>query len=1506
MNRRLFVFLASIALLTIFSLDKAQVVMVQAQAPKDAISGAWTTTTPLPQAFGHAPAVVYNGRIYIAGGEGTSGTIRTTVYYATIQADGSVSAWNTTTALALPIHYHAMVAANDYLYIIGPIGGPGGSNVIHRAFIKPDGTLGNWLPLPLTPLPVRLTSPMAVVAGSRLYVLGGYNGTTNQDTVYYTTINADGTLASWNTTTALPQKLSFGGAVVANGRIYIAGGWLGTGWTTATYSAVMNADGTLGSWNVLSVLPKAVGNHVLLRGGNALYLAGGLDNSGSQKAVYSAALNIDGTLGSWVAMPDLPQPLHDHTGVFYGNLYILGGFNSSVGAYQSTVYMNQLPFSCATQTDIPKSECEALVAFYNSTNGSHWTDHSGWLVTNTPCQWIYVTCFNGHVETLDPDQNNLNGSLPAEIGNLTQLDWLSVSNNQLSGALPATIGNLTSLSHVYLDHNSFSGALQDSLRNLTALDTFQFNNTNLCEPADTAFQNWLASIPNLQRTSVPCSTPLFSISGRVTNGAYFEKQVVVDARTEWFNTDVTVQTGDQVQIKYLSGTWTIWKGVDPYTDANGQTGRKDPCTFLPSANTSGLVGRVGTGNVQFIGSMKSFTAQSSASLFLSINDCTGQFQNNDGTLTLLVSVISGANTPIEDVTISAGAGQPARSDANGNYTLPGLAAGTYTLTPSKSGYTFSPTSLSVTVPPDVPNMNFVGTLLPTNRSPIANDQNVTTAQNTPVNITLTASDTDGDPLTYSIVSNPANGQLTGTAPNLIYTPRNGFSGSDSFTFKANDGKTDSNIATISITVTASQMCGPMDVAFIVDTTTSMDDAIVNVKTELAQILGNIETASENNYQLALVTFNDTINILENFTANNRSLIEPKFQALSTRDTGSHEPEASDEALNTVVNALPAAGRSQNIDFSPAFRTEAVKIIILVTDARPGGFNDAFTPGEDDVNAHNRAIEASAHGMKISAIFVPTNRFPEAHPTVRTVMQDYATTTNGVFIETTADGSGTGAAINEIIAQCGSTPSEDSDGDGLLNDWETEGGGIDADQDGHIDLDLYALGARANRRDIFVEIDFMLGERPSNQSINDVKSAFAQAPVWDEDIDGDSAPGHVPTGIEPGVNLIYKIDEEVPTQSLIHFGSSGPGAFDDIYDYRYGSNNLIVVLTANDVPRITQKQGLLDPTRICGDAQLNPTIARFGTDADRKDRNCVNIIRAKSMVYRYALFGRTYQESSSSTGISILGSNLLFIAQDNLKESNKLAAESGTFMHELGHTVGLDHGGKPESADTEDAYNCKPNYFSVMNYYYQFPSADPTRPLDYSSWQANTLNENNLLDERVGVRSPTPRKVLFGSWLQNRMTALPMTNEPINWNRNDRIDTELVSADVNVPHWLAIQPGVTTCGVTSAGTPNQELKGHDDWAVLDYNFRDSAMYPYGGSSFIVTLAANSTGASLPAEPTAEELQTLGYVVDYDADGYPNSFDNCPAIANPDQHKPEGVDCGVSFDLPSRLYLPLTMR
>ena len=92
------------------------------------------------------------------------------------------------------------------------------------------------------------------------------------------------------------------------------------------------------------------------------------------------------------------------------------------------------------------------------------------------------------------------------------------------------------------------------------------------------------------------------------------------------------------------------------------------------------------------------------------------------------------------------------------------------------------------------------TVTATNEPPVANDQSVSTNEDTSKDITLTATDADGDSLTYSVVTPPLHGVLTGTAPNLTYTPDTDYHGPDSFTFKANDGTIDSNVATISITV----------------------------------------------------------------------------------------------------------------------------------------------------------------------------------------------------------------------------------------------------------------------------------------------------------------------------------------------------------------------------------------------------------------------------------------------------------------------------------------------------------------------------------------------------------------------------------------------------------------------------------------------------------------------------------------------------------------------------------
>jgi len=93
------------------------------------------------------------------------------------------------------------------------------------------------------------------------------------------------------------------------------------------------------------------------------------------------------------------------------------------------------------------------------------------------------------------------------------------------------------------------------------------------------------------------------------------------------------------------------------------------------------------------------------------------------------------------------------------------------------------------------------TVTPINDPPVANAQSKTTAEDVPVAITLSGSDPEGGPITYSIAAGTGNGTLTGTAPDLLYIPDSNFNGSDSFTFTVSDGSLDSAPVTVSITVT---------------------------------------------------------------------------------------------------------------------------------------------------------------------------------------------------------------------------------------------------------------------------------------------------------------------------------------------------------------------------------------------------------------------------------------------------------------------------------------------------------------------------------------------------------------------------------------------------------------------------------------------------------------------------------------------------------------------------------
>jgi Leucine-rich repeat (LRR) protein len=143
--------------------------------------------------------------------------------------------------------------------------------------------------------------------------------------------------------------------------------------------------------------------------------------------------------------------------------------------------------TCATKpagtvsSAIPVLERTALIALYNSANGDDWRDNSGWktpplaadgfALPGTENTWYGITCDPGNTTVLSVNlfDNNLNGAIPPELGNLANLQELLLSLNQLSGSIPPELGNLVNLLYLSLDSNQLNGSIPTQLGNLVNL-----------------------------------------------------------------------------------------------------------------------------------------------------------------------------------------------------------------------------------------------------------------------------------------------------------------------------------------------------------------------------------------------------------------------------------------------------------------------------------------------------------------------------------------------------------------------------------------------------------------------------------------------------------------------------------------------------------------------------------------------------------------------------------------------------------------------------------------------------------------------------------------------------------------------------------------------------------------------------------------------------------------------------------------------------------------------------
>ena len=151
-----------------------------------------------------------------------------------------------------------------------------------------------------------------------------------------------------------------------------------------------------------------------------------------------------------------------------------------------TVYATQPLSGCANVNVLPAAECQALVALYQQTGGPGWANGTDWLSNNTPCEWSGVTCTDGHVTDLNLYYQDLKGSLPAALADLTELRVLALHDNQLTGPIPPELGRLAHLINLDLSRNQLSGGLPAELGQLDTLELFFLNANQLSGelPAD--------------------------------------------------------------------------------------------------------------------------------------------------------------------------------------------------------------------------------------------------------------------------------------------------------------------------------------------------------------------------------------------------------------------------------------------------------------------------------------------------------------------------------------------------------------------------------------------------------------------------------------------------------------------------------------------------------------------------------------------------------------------------------------------------------------------------------------------------------------------------------------------------------------------------------------------------------------------------------------------------------------------------------------------------------------
>jgi uncharacterized repeat protein (TIGR01451 family) len=362
---------------------------------------------------------------------------------------------------------------------------------------------------------------------------------------------------------------------------------------------------------------------------------------------------------------------------------------------------------------------------------------------------------------------------------------------------------------------------------------------------------------------------------------------------------------------------------------------------------------------------------------------------------------------------------------------------------------------------------------------------------------------------------------------------------------------------------------------------------------------------------------------------------------------------------------------------------------------------------------------------------------------------------------------------------------DSDEDVLPDGWETNGVKI-----GGVFIDLPAMGANPRHKDLFVHADWMAATggatfKPKPSALAKVIAVFRAAPVSNPD--GTS-----------GINI--HID-------------AGPDSVMNPSTSRHWN----AFSRAGEVPF----QFSILPS-------IGTNVFQWSDVDSIKATHFTN--NRRGPIFHYALFANRFNFISGvdpRSGLSrgIPAADFVVTLGPAAVGGGTAQQQAGTFIHELGHNLGLRHGGD------QDIPERKPNYLSLMNYRFQFEGlilANKKRKFDYSTNTLASLDEASL-NETIGISDPDNRRTIWGSIAVPCQTNLALP--AIDWNCSGILDLVNIPAEIN--------------GDTVTSTGATPMHGFNDWPAVALD----------GGGKIGTGA--SRGDSLnsdtsPTEPSINEL------------------------------------------------------